>query len=576
MFVKKLDIFWGKDIIKTNKYLQEVKSMITTIHIKNIGIIEDVTLELNKGFHVLTGETGAGKSLIIDSLEILAGGRFSKEMIRKGEEYSFVEANLYLPNHELADEGNIILTREIHLSGRNSCKINGRLVTVGELKEFMKQIMDIHGQNDNQKLLDEKEHIHFLDQYQKEKIQNIKEDYQQYYTKACQIKKELKENYGDDREKQRKLDLLKYQLKEIEEASLREGEEETLEEQRKQMIYQDKIKENLGIVYQCLSEQSIDAINTSIRALEKLEKIDEQYAEKLTSLKTIYYDIQEFSRDIEEMNDSRDWDEEDRIKVEERLDLITSLKRKYGNTISEILQYKKEVDEEILQIENLDEFIQKKKEELEQIERKMKNLATQLHQERVKIATVLEANISKELEDLEMKHAKFQIEVQMGEEFFKEGMDKVRFKIKTNVGNDFKPLVKIASGGELSRIMLALKTVFAKTDEVPVMVFDEIDTGMSGKAAKSVSEKLAAIAQNHQIFVITHLAVIAAKADHHYFIYKEVEGENTKTKVKQLKEQETIYELARMSTGEITKTAIQHVLEMKKTMLGEKVVFANS
>ena len=455
MFAKKLDIFGGKDIIKTNKYLQEVKSMITTIHIKNIGIIEDVTLELNKGFHVLTGETGAGKSLIIDSLEILAGGRFSKEMIRKGEEYSFVEANLYLPNHELADEGNIILTREIHLSGRNSCKINGRLVTVGELKEFMKQIMDIHGQNDNQKLLDEKEYIHFLDQYQKEKIQNIKEDYQQYYTKACQIKKELKENYGDDREKQRKLDLLKYQLKEIEEASLREGEEETLEEQRKQMIYQDKIKENLGIVYQCLSEQSIDAINTSIRALEKLEKIDEQYAEKLTNLKTIYYDIQEFSRDIEEMNDSRDWDEEDRIKVEERLDLITSLKRKYGNTISEILQYKKEVDEEIHQIENLDEFIQKKKEELEQIERKMKNLATQLHQERVKIATVLEANISKELEDLEMKHAKFQIEVQMGEESFKEGMDKVRFKIKTNVGNDFKPLVKIASGGELSRIMLA-------------------------------------------------------------------------------------------------------------------------
>jgi len=545
--------------------------MITTMRIKNIGIIEDITLELNKGFHVLTGETGAGKSLIIDSLEILAGGRFSKEMIRKGEEYSFVEANLYLPENSLADEGNIIITREVHTNGRNSCKINGRLVTVSELKEFMKQVIDIHGQNDNQKLLEEKEHIFYLDQYQKEKIRKEKEEYHTLYLQYCEIKKALKENYGDEREKQRKLDLLYYQQKEIEEAHLKQGEEESLEEQRKQMMYADKIRDNLRIVYECLSEQSIDGINNSIRALEKLEKIDERYADKLTNLKTIYYDIQEFSRDIEDMNNMQDFEEDDRKVVEERLDQISSLKRKYGNTIEEILEYKEEVDKEILQIENLDDFIQKKKNELNNIEEKMRKIAITLHEKRVGISKELESSINKELEDLEMKNAEFQVEIQQIEDkFFESGMDQVQFLIKTNVGNDFKPLVKIASGGELSRIMLALKTVFAKTDEVPVMVFDEIDTGMSGKAAKSVSEKLKSIAENHQIFVITHLAVIAAKADEHYYISKEVKGEITKTKVKKMKEEETIYELARMSTGEITKAAIEHVMEMKKV-----VIFAN-
>jgi len=546
--------------------------MMTAIHIKNIGIIEDVTMELKNGFQVLTGETGAGKSLIIDSLNILAGDRFSKEMIRKGEECSFVEASFYLPENERADEGNVIVTREIHANGRNACKINGRLVTVSELKEFMRQVIDIHGQQDSQKLLDEKEHLVYLDQYRKEELQEIKEAYESCYRQYCMVQKELKDNYGDDREKQRRLDLLRYQQKEMEEASLQEGEEERLEETRKQMIYADKIRENLGIVSQCLDEQAIDALHTSIRALEKLEKIDGQYEVKLTNLKNIYYDIQEFARDIEEMQDGSDWNENDHTQVEERLDLIRTLKRKYGSTISEILTYEKEVEEEINQIENLDEFLQKKKRELASIEEKMQELGFTLHEKRVKIARELERNINQELEDLEMKQAEFQVEiVKQDDKFFSHGMDQIRFLIKTNVGNDFKPLVKTASGGELSRIMLALKTVFAQTDEVPIMIFDEIDTGMSGRAAKSVSEKLSMIAQNHQIFVITHLAMIAAKADHHFYIYKEVENETTKTKVKEMQGEEIIYELARMSAGEITKTAIQHVLEMKKSVLREKV-----
>ncbi len=546
--------------------------MMTTIHIKNIGIIEDVTMELKSGFQVLTGETGAGKSLMIDSLNILAGGRFSKEMIRKGEEYSFVEASFYLPGNERADEGNVIVTREIHSNGRNACKINGRLVTVSELKDFMKQVIDIHGQQDSQKLLDEKEHIAYLDQYQKEELLATKEAYRTCYQEYGTIRKELKENYGDDREKQRRLDLLRYQQKEIEEASLKEGEEEELEEQRKQIIYADKIRENLGIVTQSLDEQAMDALHTSIRAMEKLEKIDEKYGEKLANLKNIYYDVQEFARDMEEMQDQNDWSENDRTQIEERLDLIASLKRKYGSNISEILRYQKQVEEEINQIENLDEYIQKKKKALAKVEEKMQELGQILHEKRIKIAKILETNINQELEDLEMKQAEFQVEIcKQEDQFFSHGMDQIRFLIKTNVGNDFKPLVKIASGGELSRIMLALKTVFAQIDEVPIMIFDEIDTGMSGKAAKSVSEKLNRIAQNHQIFVITHLAMIAAKADYHFYIYKEVENETTKTKVKEIKEEEILYELARMSTGEITKTAIQHVLEMKKNVLCETV-----
>ena len=235
----------------------------------------------------------------------------------------------------------------------------------------------------------------------------------------------------------------------------------------------------------------MDALHTSIRAMEKLEKIDEKYGEKLANLKNIYYDVQEFARDMEEMQDQNDWSENDRTQIEERLDLIASLKRKYGSNISEILRYQKQVEEEINQIENLDEYIQKKKKALAKVEEKMQELGQILHEKRIKIAKILETNINQELEDLEMKQAEFQVEIcKQEDQFFSHGMDQIRFLIKTNVGNDFKPLVKIASGGELSRIMLALKTVFAQIDEVPIMIFDEIDTGISGKAGQAVGEKM--------------------------------------------------------------------------------------
>jgi len=539
--------------------------MISTINIKNIGIIDNLSIDLNQGFNVLTGETGAGKTLIIDSLGIISGGRFSKEMIRKGEEYSYIEACIYMPESEIAIDGNIIVSREIYTSGRNSCKINGRLVTVSELKEFMKNVIDIHGQNDNQTLLDKSSHIGYLDSFIGNEIIQIKIEYRKLFEKYNEIKQELKNNYGDDKEKQRKLDLLKYQLNEINQASLKQGEDEKLEEQRKIIMNSEKISENLSIADNALSNETIDSINTAIRALEKIENIDEQYSKKLSELKNVYYDIQEISRDITGIKEKVYFDEEERNEIEQRLDIIFSLKRKYGNSINEILKYEEELEKEIYEIENLDEINNKLKKELKEIQYKMKELSDEMNKIRTIKAKELSEKINIELQDLEMKNAKFNAKVELDteNEFNKNGLNKVEFLITTNTGEEEKALIKIASGGEMSRIMLGIKSVLADVDKVPVLVFDEIDTGISGKAAKAVSSKIKNIAQKHQVLCVTHLASIAAKGDYNYYISKEVNNDKTSTKIKLLTEQETIEEIARIASGEVTQIAIEHARELK-------------
>ena len=538
--------------------------MISTIQIKNIGIIDNLSINLENGFNVLTGETGAGKTLIIDSLGIICGNRFSKEMIRKGEEYSYVEASIYMPENQNSIDGNIIVSREIYTNGRNSCKINGRLVTVSELKEFMKQIIDIHGQNDNQTIMDKTSHIGYLDSFIGEKILNIKKEYRELFKRYNEIKLELKNNYGDDKEKQRKLDLLRYQLKEIENVNLKVGEDEKLEEQRKIIMNSEKIVENLEIADSTLSEQAIDGINSAIRALEKIENIDETYSSKLSELKNIYYDIQELNRDISQMKEDVYFNEEERNELEERLDLIYSLKRKYGNNILEILNYKEKIEKEIQHIENLDEYNQKLKKELKQIKEKMTKLAINIHNLREEYAKVLGININKILEDLEMKNAKINIHVDYKEEeFFENGKDEVEFYITTNLGEDEKQLSKTASGGEMSRIMLAIKKVLADTDKMPVLIFDEIDTGISGKAANAVAEKLNSISKNHQVLCISHLPSIAASADYNYFISKKVLNDRTNTNIKLLNEEETIKEIARISSGEINEATIQYATQLR-------------
>ena len=538
--------------------------MISTLHIKNIGIIDDLSIDLNEGLNVLTGETGAGKTLIIDSLGIISGGRFSKEMIRKGETNSFVEICMYEPENVNSIDGNIIVSREINSNGKNMCKINGRMVTVNELKNFMSKFIEIHGQNDNQSLLDNKFHLKYLDGFIGDKIIDTKKQYKEKYEKYIEIKQELKNNYGDEKERERKLDLLRYQFNEIEEANLKVNEEDNLEEKRKLMLNSEKISKNLNEADIAIGENSIDSINVAIRALEKIENIDKKYEDISSNLKNIYYELQEISRDISEHKEDVYFDEQERNEVEERLDLIYNLKRKYGNDVQEILNYKDEIEAEINHIENLDEYNNKLKKELKQLKQEMTTLAEKMHELRNEYGKVLSININKVLEDLEMKNANINIHVDYNEEeYYENGKDIVEFYITTNLGEDEKQLAKIASGGEMSRIMLAIKKVLADTDKMPVLIFDEIDTGISGKAAGAVAEKLNGISKNHQVLCISHLPSIAAIADYNYFISKRVINERTNTNIKLLNEKETLEEIARISSGEINEATIQYAMQLR-------------
>lgn len=538
--------------------------MISTLHIKNIGIIDDLSIDFNEGFNVLTGETGAGKTLIISSLGIIAGGRFSKEMIRKGEEHSLIEVNIFYPQSEYAEDGNIIVSREMYLNGRNTCKINGKLVTVAELKSVMSKIIDIHGQHDNQNLLNNMQHIYYLDGFIGEELKEIKKEYQEDFNKFNDIKNKFKGNYGDNIEKERRLDLLRYQYKEIDGANLRIGEDLELKEKHKIMMNSEKLRENLKIIDESINSNAIEYISNSIRCLEKIESYGETYKNKLNELKNIYYELQETARDLGSLKDETDFNEYERDEVERRLDIIFSLKRKYGNTIDEILEYKDKLENEIKEIENLEETNKKLRLEQKQVESKMKKLCDKMQEIRSKNGQALAERINKELKDLEMPNVKFNIKIEKQDNYTINGNDKVEFVICTNIGEEYKELVKIASGGEMSRIMLAIKTVLADIDEVPILIFDEIDTGISGKASKAVAEKMKIISKKRQILCITHLPAIAAQGESNYYIYKEIKDDKTKTNIKQLNEEETIYEIARISNGDITEVAIENAKELRK------------
>ena len=538
--------------------------MITNLHIKNIGIIEEIEIELNKGMNVLTGETGAGKSLIIDSLNIICGGRFSKEMIRRGENYSYVELCMYAPEDPNSKEGNIIITREIYSNGRNMCKINGRLTTVAELKKFMSNYIEIHGQNDNQQLLDNRTHIKYLDSFIGKEIEREKEKYQEKYIRYNQIKKELRENYGDEKEKQRKIDLLKYQANEISEAKLKDGEEEKLEEKRKIIANYEKIAKNLKEAEEAIGENTIDIIGNVIKALEKIENIDIKYQQTAEELKNIYYGLQEVSRNIYEYSEDIEYNEQEINETENRLDTIYNLKRKYGNNIKEILKYQKEVEEEIEKIENLEEHNSKLKQEQKEIEKEMNIIAGKISETRKKYAQELSYKINQELIELEMKNAQINVRVDYNiNEYYENGKDEVKIYIKTNIGEKENELTKIASGGEMSRIMLAIKKVLAETDQMPTLIFDEIDTGISGKAGVTVAEKIKHISKTHQVLCVSHLPAIAANADYNYYISKKVENDRTRTEIKLLNEKETICEIARISSGEINEITLKYASELR-------------
>lgn len=538
--------------------------MLSTLHIKNIGIIDDLSIDFQEGFNVLTGETGAGKTLIIGSLAILSGERFSKEMIRKGEEYSLIEACIFCPQSEKAEDGNIIISREIYSNGRNTCKINGKLVTVTELKNFMAKIIDIHGQHDSQNLLDNGKHIKYLDSFIGSELKNIAKEYEQFYTEYNNLKEQLKNNYGDEKEKTRRLDLLRYQFNEIDTANLKIGEDKELEEKHTIMMNSEKLKENLMAIDENINTNAIESISNSIRCLEKIENFGNIYRDKLSELKSIYYELQETARDLSNLKDDASFDEYERDEVEKRLDLIFSLKRKYGNSIEEIVKYQENLEQEINIIENVEVINKQIKEKLNKTEKHMSNLCEKMNELRNKYATILSDKINKELRDLEMPNARFSTKIEKQATYGINGNDNIRFMICTNIGEENKELSKIASGGEMSRIMLAIKTVLADVDDVPILVFDEIDTGISGKAAKAVAEKMRIISKKHQTICITHLPSIAAQGTNNYYIYKEIKNNKTRTNVKKLTEEETIAEIARISNGEITQTALENARELRK------------
>ena len=536
--------------------------MIETLHIENIGIIDDITIDLKKGLNIITGETGAGKSLVVDAMSIICGNRFSKDIIKTGKEYCLVE--IILSNDKAND--NIVVSREIALSGKNKCKINGRLVTVNELKSYMSSVINIHGQNDNQNLLDENNHIKYLDAFCNDSLKCKKEKYLKLYNEYIALKLELKSNYGNDKERKRMLDLLDYEIKEIDNANFKVGEEEALEEKSKIMRNSEKIYECISSAENVISSNVLNDIDNTLRNLSKISEYNELYKKESDRLQGIYYELEDLSQNLYTYKEDISFDEIENNEVIKRLDLLYSLKRKYGNNIEEILEYKDNIQIKKEEIENMEEHLSNVSLRIEEIKKDMLKLAQELSDIRKENGTKLENMINKELFDLEMKNAKIKIDIEfdVNYKFNTNGLDKVTFKILTNIGDEFKALSKIASGGEISRVMLAIKKVLSETDEVDVLVFDEVDTGISGKAGSVVGSKLKSISKNHQVMCITHLGVVAAYADNNYYISKAVCDNKTISKVKLLDEAETINEIARISFGVLSTVAIESAKELRR------------
>lgn len=536
--------------------------MIETLHIENIGIIDDITIDLKKGLNIITGETGAGKSLVVDAMSIICGNRFSKDIIKTGKEYCLVE--IILSNDKAND--NIVVSREISLSGKNKCKINGRLVTVNELKSYMSSVINIHGQNDNQNLLDENNHIKYLDAFCNDSLKCKKEKYLKLYNEYIALKLELKSNYGNDKERKRMLDLLDYEIKEIDNANFKVGEEEALEEKSKIMRNSEKIYECISSAENVISSNVLNDIDNTLRNLSKISEYNELYKKESDRLQGIYYELEDLSQNLYTYKEDISFDEIENNEVIKRLDLLYSLKRKYGNNIEEILEYRNNIQIKKEEIENMEEHLSNVSLRIEEIKKDMLKLAHELSNIRKENGTKLENMINKELFDLEMKNAKIKIDIEfdVNYKFNTNGLDKVTFKILTNIGDEFKALSKIASGGEISRVMLAIKKVLSETDEVDVLVFDEVDTGISGKAGSVVGSKLKSISKNHQVMCITHLGVVAAYADNNYYISKAVCDNKTISKVKLLDEAETINEIARISFGVLSTVAIESAKELRR------------
>lgn len=551
--------------------------MLLNLHVKNLALIEEVDVDFEKGLIVLTGETGAGKSLILGSVNIALGNKASKDMIRKGTDYSLVELTFsvsencakQLKKYDIyMEEDNIVtVTRKIS-EGRSISKINGETVNIKTLKNVMSLLIDIYGQHDHQSLLYTKNHLDILDKFAKDSILELKEKIKEEYSKYTKLIKKLEEFNIDEGQKAREIEFAEYEVNEIESANLKPEEDVQVEEEFKKLSNSKEIVSALSEIYNALSYETAgglgDIINKAVMDINSIKGMDE----KISQFQTELYDIDNLCREltsqIYDYNSGMDFNPEYVREVEERLDVINHLKLKYGNNIEEILRYKEEKEEYLEKLNNMTDEMESVKNQISELEGTLNNLCTKLSEQRKKAAKELEVLVKQALVDLNFIAVEFEIQITRKESIGENGFDNVEFMISTNPGESVKPLVKVASGGELSRIMLAIKSILATEDDIDTLIFDEIDTGISGQTAMKVAEKMAKISRNHQVICISHLSQIAAMADSHYLIKKTADENSTTTSIKKLTRQQSIEELVRINGGSgITEAGLIHATEMK-------------
>ncbi len=556
--------------------------MLQQLYIKNVALIDEALIEFDKGLNILSGETGAGKSIVIGSLAFVLGARATKDFIKKGEDFAMVEALLTLKSEtikneirelgvDIDDDSSVLIARTFNKSGRNVCKVNGRPATLGMIKEICEKLIDIHGQHEHQSLLNPSKHILLLDRFCENELLEPKLTLTNLIKHYKKILKQIS-NFSMGKDREDLIDFFNYQIVEIENAKLSENEENSLLEERKILSQSEKLKslytETIRNLYTSEDLSALDKINISLNNLQDIINIDAEKQYLYDDLQDVCAKLEEIIRDIKKYDNNIEYDEYRLNEIESRLDLIQNLKRKYGPSINDILAYKKETKIKLDNLINSEEKILKLYKEKETIEKQIKQACINISNIRKKQASYLEENIEKHLFDLGMQNSKFKIDIKQKDTFNHNGFDKVEFLICTNLGEDVKPLSKIASGGEMSRVMLSLKAVLSFVDTIDTFIFDEIDSGISGRTAQMVAEKMSLLARNNQIICITHLPQIAAMGDFHFLINKSSDDTNTKTSIDHIEGDEIVKEIARMTGGatitDFTLASAKEMLEQAK------------
>ncbi|MBE6985986.1 MAG: DNA repair protein RecN [Ruminococcaceae bacterium] len=546
--------------------------MLSLLHIENIAVIERSDIEFGQGFHVLTGETGAGKSIVIDAISAILGERAYRDMIRTGTEKASVRAVFTdVPQYPwFADNGvdydrETIIQRDIYLDGRNVCRVNGCLVTVSILRKLGLQLINIHGQHDSASLFDETNHLKFLDDFAENL--NLRMEYSEKYSAVESLRRQIAGMTMDESEKLRRVEMLKHQIGEIEKAQLESGEDTALEERRKLLQNAEKLSDGIHAAVECLygsddSDGAASLLSQAERELSRLSRFTEAYSDLHERVSDLMYQVQDAADELRSCRDELSYSSDELEQIESRLDVIHKLRRKYGATCADILLYLENAKQELDKIEFADDHLERLKGKLMTAEKSAWEAAKLLRQSRKEAAVRLSNQILTELSQLDMPKVQFQCEF-TGLELSGNGADAVAFYMSANAGEALKPMSKVASGGELARIMLAMKNVLAQQDQVPTLIFDEVDTGVSGRAAQKVAEKLKSVAKNKQVLCVTHLPQIAAMGDTHMLISKAEHQGRTYTTVTPLDRAGRIRELARIIGGaNITETTLKSAEEM--------------